>query len=107
MTYQQSRKTVDSKGKFLYASNRGDDSIVQFSIDPISGMLTPIKWVSSGGNAPRYFEINPTGKWLFSANQKSDNIFLFKIDQENGLLISTNQSLNIKSPVCTNFTSQN
>ncbi len=95
---------VDSKGKFLYSSNRGDDSIVQFSIDPVSGMLTPIKWVSSGGKAPRNFEIDPTGKWLFSANQRSDNILLFKIGQENGELINTNQTINIKSPVCIKFT---
>lgn len=95
---------VDSKGKFLYASNRGDDSIVQFSIDPVSGMLTPIKWVSSGGKAPRNFEIDPTGKWLFSAHQRSDNILLFKIDQENGQLMNINQTINIKSPVCLKFT---
>ena len=95
---------VDSKGKFLYSSNRGDDSIVQFSIDPVSGMLTPIKWVSSGGKAPRNFEIDPTGKWLVSANQRSDNILLFKIGQENGELINTNQTINIKSPVCIKFT---
>lgn len=98
---------VDSKGNFLYASNRGDDSIVQFSIDPISGLLTPIKWISSGGKAPRNFEIDPTGKWLFAANQSSDNILLFKIDQESGRLIYTNQTLNIKSPVCVKFSSQN
>ena len=96
---------VDAKGKFLYASNRGDDSIVQFSIDPLTGMLSQIDWVSSGGKAPRNFEIDPTGKWLFSANQNSDNILLFKIDQENGKLINTNQSINIKSPVCIKFTS--
>ncbi len=98
---------ADSKGKFLYASNRGDDSIVQFSIDSVSGTLTPIKWVSSGGKAPRNFEIDPTGKWLFSANQRSDNILLFKIDQESGGLINTNQTLSIKSPVCVKFISQN
>lgn len=98
---------VDSKGNFLYASNRGDDSIVQFSIDPISGLLTPIKWISSGGKAPRNFEIDPTGKWLFAANQSSDNILLFKIYQESGRLIYTNQTLNIKSPVCVKFSSQN
>lgn len=95
---------VDSNGKFLYASNRGDNSIVQFSINPVTGILSPIAWVSSGGNAPRYFEIDPTGKWLFSANQRSDNILLFKIDQENGVLITTNQNINIKSPVCIKFT---
>ena len=98
---------VDSRGKFLYASNRGDNSIVQFSIDTISGMLTPIAWTSSGGKAPRNFEIDPTGKWLFSANQNSDNILLFKIDQENGGLINTNQTVNIKSPVCIKFMSLN
>lgn len=98
---------VDAKGKFLYSSNRGDDSIVQFSIDPVSGMLTPMKWVSSGGKAPRNFEIDPTGRWLFSANQNSDNIILFKIDQNNGRLITANQTINIKSPVCIKFISSN
>ena len=96
---------VDSRGKFLYASNRGDNSIVQFRIDPVSGMLTPIAWTSSGGKAPRNFEIDATGKWLFSANQNSDNILLFKIDQENGQLMNIKQSINIKSPVCIKFTS--
>jgi 6-phosphogluconolactonase len=95
--------SIDSKGKFLYASNRGDDSIVQFSIDPITGMLTPVTWISSGGKTPRNFEIDPTGKWLFSANQNSDSISLFKIDQENGRLINTNKTFSIKSPVCVKF----
>ena len=91
---------VDSKGKFLYASNRGDNSIVQFSIDPVTGILYPIAWVSSGGKTPRNFEIDPSGKWMFSANQNSDNITLFKIDKENGRLVTTNQTININSPVC-------
>ena len=46
---------------------------------------------SSGGDAPRHFEIDETGNWLFSANQNSDNIILFKIDKEIGGLINTNQ----------------
>jgi 6-phosphogluconolactonase len=94
---------IDSKGKFLYASNRGDDSIVQFCIDTVTGMLSPIAWVSSGGKTPRNFEIDPSGKWMFSANQNSDNIILFKIDQENGRLTNTKQTINIKSPVCIRF----
>jgi 6-phosphogluconolactonase len=94
---------VDSKGKFLYASNRGDDSIVQFGIDAVTGMLIPIAWIKCGGKSPRNIEIDPTGKWLFSANQNSDNIILFRIDQGNGRLINTNKTIDIKSPVCIRF----
>ena len=98
---------VDAKGKFLYASNRGDDSIVQFSIDPVTGMLSPIDWVSSGGKTPRNFEIDPTGNWLISANQNSNNIIFFKIDQDSGKLIQTSMSVDVSSPVCIKFLSLN
>jgi len=97
---------VDSKGKFLYASNRGNDSIVQFSIDPITGILTPVAWVSSGGKTPRNFAIDPSGEWLFSANQNSNNILLFRIDNESGRLMNTDQVINVGSPVCISFMSQ-
>ena len=96
---------VDSKGKFLYASNRGDNSIVQFNINRNDGTLSTIGWVPTGGDAPRHFEIDETSNWLFSANQNSDNIILFKIDKEIGGLINTNQSIKIKSPVCIKFLS--
>lgn len=96
---------VDAKGRFLYVSNRGDNSIAQFSIDPGNGRLTPVDWVPSKGNTPRNFEIDPTGQWLFAANQNSDNIVLFRIDKESGRLIQTSQSLNIVSPVCICFLS--
>ena len=69
--------SVDAKGKYLYASNRGDNSIGQFSINPNDGSLLPVDWISSGGKSPRHFEIDPTGKWLFAANQESGNIALY------------------------------
>lgn len=94
---------VDEKGRFLYVSNRGDDSIVEFSINPKNGSLTPLHWVPSGGKTPRYFAIDPSGKWLFAANQDSNNIRLFQIDPKNGRLIQTAQSLNLVSPVCVRF----
>jgi 6-phosphogluconolactonase len=94
---------ADAKGKFLYASNRGDNSIVQFSIDPNDGNLTLVEWISSGGKDPRNFEIDPTGKWLFAANQNSDNIVVFKIDQATGRLTQSSQPLKLISPVCIRF----
>jgi len=96
---------VDAKGRFLYVSNRGDNSIAQFSINPDNGHLTPVDRVPSQGNTPRNFEIDPTGQWLFAANQNSDTVVLFRIDKESGRLIQTSQSLNIVSPVCIRFLS--
>ena len=69
---------MDAKGRFLYASNRGDDSIVVFGIDAGNGTLTPVERVPSGGRTPRHFVIDPTGAWLFAANQGSNNITAFQ-----------------------------
>jgi len=94
---------VDAKGRFLYASNRGENTIVQFAIDPGNGELTPVNRISSGGKTPRNFQIDPTGRWLFAANQDSDNIVVFRIDPENGRLTQTAQSLKVFAPVCISF----
>ena len=94
---------VHPNGKFLYASNRGHDSIAVFSIDPEKGTLTPVEYVPTQGKAPRYFAIDPTGSWLFVANQNSGNIMVFHIDPVSGRLTATGQVLEIASPVCLKF----
>jgi 6-phosphogluconolactonase len=91
---------VDAKGRFLYVSNRGNDSIAVFIINPDNGNLESLEWVPSGGKTPRNFNIDPTGNWLFAANQESNNIRLFQIDQRSGRLIPTSRSLKVVSPVC-------
>jgi 6-phosphogluconolactonase len=96
---------TDSKGRFLYVSNRGDNSIGLFSVNSLDGSLTPVEWISSGGKTPRHFEIDPTGQWLFAANQDSGNIVLFRIDQVNGRLIQTYLASGVSSPVCIRFMS--
>jgi 6-phosphogluconolactonase len=96
---------VDAKGRFLYVSNRGHDSIAVFSIDPDNGNLRSLEWVESGGKTPRNFAIDPTGQWLFAANQDSNNINLLRIDQRSGRLTPANRSLTLVSPVCLRFVS--
>jgi 6-phosphogluconolactonase len=96
---------VDAKGRFLYVSNRGHDSIAVFSIDPDSGTLKSPEWVPSGGKTPRNFAIDPTGKWLFSANQDSNSIRLLEIDQKSGRLTPSDRSLTVVSPVCVSIVS--
>lgn len=90
-------------GKFLYASNRGHDSITIFSVDPDKGTLTPIDYVSTQGKTPRSFEIDPTGKFLLAENQASDTIVVFRIDQETGKLTPTGKTIHVPSPVCVKF----
>jgi 6-phosphogluconolactonase len=91
-------------GKFLYASNRGHDSIAVFAIDGNKGSLSPVEYIPTQGKTPRSFEIDPTGKLLFAENQKSDNIVVFQIDGKTGRLTPTDQKLEVGSPVCLKFT---
>lgn len=90
-------------GKFVYASNRGHDSIAVFAVDPAKGTLTKVDDVPTEGKIPRSFEIDPTGKYLFAENQKSDNIVVFRIDEKTGKLTPSGQKLDVASPVCVKF----
>jgi 6-phosphogluconolactonase len=73
-------------GRFLYASNRGDDSIVLCHIDEATGRLTLQERVASGGRTPRYMAFDRTHRWLFVANVDSDAVTIFAIDGATGTL---------------------
>ena len=92
---------LHSSGKFLYASNRGDDSIAVFAVE--NGKLTLIQTVPSGGNVPRFFCLDPTGRFLLACNQNTGNICVFAVDQTTGKLTPTDQSVNVARPVCLVF----
>src|SRR3984893_5837513 len=90
---------VHPSGKFLYASNRGHDSIAEFTIDPARGPLTLAGDFSTQGKEPRNFALDPTGKFLLAANQESNDIVVFRIDQSTGALIRTGQVAQVPTPV--------
>ncbi len=94
---------MHSSGKFLFASNRGDDSIAVFAVDGKDGRLTPVEIVSTGGKTPRNFALDPTGAWLLAANQDSDNIVVFRVDPSTGHLTRSGPELHVPSPVCVRF----
>jgi 6-phosphogluconolactonase len=93
---------VHPSGKFLYGSNRGDDSIAEFAIDP-EGYLKLVGHTPTHGKVPRNFAIDPTGTWLIAANQDSDNLAVFRIDPKNGQLTFVSQETAPGSPVCVKF----
>ncbi len=94
---------IHPNGKFLYASNRGHDSIALFSLDPASGRPTLVETVSSKGKHPRNFALDPAGKWMIVANQHTDNVAVYAIDGQTGKLIPTGEELTIPAPVCIVF----
>jgi 6-phosphogluconolactonase len=94
---------VHPSGKFLFASNRGHNSIALFSIDSHTGALTLVDHFPTQGKTPRNFEIDPTGKFLFVANQDTNNIVVLRVDPNSGRLTPTGQTLHVPSPVCLKF----
>ena len=90
-------------GRFIYAANRGHDSIASFAFDEDSGELERIGHISTSGEFPRDFVIDPSGRFLLVANQNSDNVVIFRIDPQTGALESTSSSVTVPTPVCLKF----
>ncbi|PQP83697.1 6-phosphogluconolactonase [Paenibacillus sp. PCH8] len=90
---------VSPCGRFLYASNRGDDSIVLYHIDQESGELEAVEWTSTIGQTPRNFNLLKGGI-LVVANQDSNNLVGFHISEEDGRLTHNGFKLELPRPVC-------
>jgi 6-phosphogluconolactonase len=90
-------------GKWLYASNRGHDTIAVFEVEPGKGTLRLIADVPTGGKEPRHFAIDPAGKFLLAENENSDTIVTFRIDPASGKLTPTGDVAQVPAPVCLAF----
>ncbi|OBQ55130.1 lactonase family protein [Tamlana sp. s12] len=88
--------------QFLYASNRGENTIAVFKRHPKKGTIEKIQNASVHGDWPRNFAIDPTGKFLIVANRRSNNLVVFKIDPNTGEL-SFLQDHKTPTPVCLLF----
>ena len=93
---------ISSDGKFLYASNRGHNSIVIYSVNQSDGSLNLLDHVSTHGKWPRNFSLSPNENFLLVANQHTNNIVSFKRDKVTGLLEYVGQ-VEAYSPVCIVF----
>jgi 6-phosphogluconolactonase len=94
---------VHPSGRFVYGSNRGDDALAIFAVDPTSGKLTTVGFQPTGGKNPRSFGIDPTGQFLIAANVDSDTAVVFRVDPQSGLLKQVGEPLAVPSPVCVKF----
>ena len=94
---------IDRSGHFIYASNRGHDSIAIFRIDAGTGMLTFIEARKTLGRTPRFVTSSPDGRFMYALNEESDSIVAFSIDHVSGRLNPTGFQIQSGSPVCMVF----
>lgn len=94
---------VSPNGRFVYASNRGHDSIDIFAVGADDGALSAVGWEPTGGRTPRFFGLDPSGTFLYAANQDSDTIVTFRVDADTGRLHPTGQIIASGSPSCIVF----
>jgi 6-phosphogluconolactonase len=90
---------VDRSGRYLYASNRGHDSITVYAVDPVKGTLKSVQVVPTQGKIPRNFALDLSGKYLLAANQNTSQIVTFSVNPANGQLKPTGQVTDVPAPV--------
>lgn len=90
---------LTSDGRYLYASNRGHDSLAVYRVLQ-EGQLVLVEYAPSGGQTPRNFAITADDRYVVVANQDSNNILSYRIDPDSGRLLATGHEIQIKAPVC-------
>jgi 6-phosphogluconolactonase len=93
---------VDRKGRNVYISNRGHDSIGVFGIDPAAGTLSPRQWVPTKGSVPRFFSLSPDQRFLYVANQGGHSIVTYRVERD-GKLSPSPVKVKVGSPACIVF----
>jgi 6-phosphogluconolactonase len=94
---------VHPSGRFVYAANRGHDTITVFQVDSRSGKLAFVETEPVRGSWPRNFNVDPTGRWLLAAGRDSNNIALFGINAETGALTYDLRMVFVPTPICVTF----
>lgn len=94
---------ISSDGRFVYAGNRGHNSIAVLKVDEQDGTLSLVEIVPSGGDWPRDFAIDPSGDFIVCSHQHSGNLVLFSRDQETGKLTKLPSEVQVPEAVCVKF----
>ncbi|MCX7867928.1 MAG: lactonase family protein [Limisphaera sp.] len=94
---------VHPSGRFVYASNRGHDSLAMFAVDEQSEGVRLLGHVPTEGRTPRHFAIDPSGRWCLVENQDSDQVAVFRVEAGSGRLVFTGHVIRVPRPVCAVF----
>jgi 6-phosphogluconolactonase len=80
----------DPQGKFVLATDLGQDRIYTYQFDRTTGKLSPADGAPfsslPSGDGPRHFAFHPNGNWLYTIQEEASNIVFFRYDQATGSL---------------------
>ncbi|MDE1549004.1 lactonase family protein [Jeotgalibaca caeni] len=91
---------ITKDGKYVYASNRGHDSIVVYEVSDLDDRLSLVEYVPTEGNTPRDFNFAPGERYLIVGHQDSDNLTLFERDDLTGKLTLVQKDVHAPECVC-------
>ncbi len=94
---------VHPSGEFVYASNRGHDTVTAMAIDQTTGKLQVIEREPIRGAEPRNINLDPSGRWLLAAGQNSHSLASFEVDSKTGELVYNQSVISTPAPICVLF----
>lgn len=94
---------VHPSGKYVYAANRGHDTITAFEVNSQDGTLKEIQRENVRGATPRNFNLTPDGQWLLAGGQLSNTLGVFSVDPNHGIMTFHQQSIFVPTPICVLF----
>jgi 6-phosphogluconolactonase len=94
---------LSGDGRFVYASSRGENTLVVFAADERTGLLTLVQRIPSGGLKPWSLTLHRGGRWLLAANQASGTVTVFAVDRRTGTLTAAGAPVPFPAPACLTF----
>lgn len=88
---------LSQDGRFLYAANRGSDTIAVYTIN-IEGTLIKIQDASCDGHYPRHMNLSKDGERLMIANQESNEVVIISVNKDNGRLGEVMEKIPFNKP---------
>ena len=86
---------VSPDGRFVFASNRGYDSIARFAVQR-DGTLKSLGWTKTG-KEPRHFTFDPTGRWILVGEQQDRSVSVYAYDSKSGNLTFSSKFEGVKN----------
>ncbi|MRW92082.1 beta-propeller fold lactonase family protein [Duganella sp. FT80W] len=89
---------VSGDGGQVYVSNRSDNTVIAYQVQPGAGRLTELQRLPAGGEVPSHLALSPDGRWLLSSNEASSAVTVFQVAGD-GRLSATARKLDVAKPV--------
>lgn len=95
--------TISEDGKYIIASNAGENSVAMYEIDSDNGELINRFCLPISGEYPKDACLFPDNKHLVSLNHESNTMTFFNVDLEKDIIVMNGKELEIKQPNCVIF----